>query len=81
MYNMSINGTTDSFTNMTLLKWNSASRYLFDTFKVNAVSAIPNSKLLIVSVDNYGAFLYHWGINDMIIKLNVTEYDAPRYIE
>lgn len=40
-----------TITNMTLVKYNSASKLIFDTFKVNSVIAIPNSKFIVASVD------------------------------
>jgi hypothetical protein len=74
IYSMALNGsvngdpTVKKFDNMTLVKYNSASIRGWDVFKVNQVSAIPNSRLLIVSIDYYGAFVYHTGINEIIYK-------------
>ena len=80
--NGSVNGdpTVKKFDNMTLVKYNSASIRGWDVFKVNQVSAIPNSRLLIVSIDYYGAFVYHTGINEIIYKINLTQYDSLEYI-
>jgi hypothetical protein len=36
---------------MTLLKWNSATKRKWDYFKVNQVTAIPDSQLLVASLD------------------------------
>ena len=49
--------------NMTLVKYNSASKLVFDTFKVNSVVPVPNSKFLVAAIDGFGAIFYHTGIN------------------
>lgn len=80
IFTLDLNGSSNTFTNMTLVKWNSATKRLWDTFKINRVVAIPNSKFLLASIDNYGAIFYHTGINDIIFTINVTEFDSPKYI-
>ena len=65
---------------MTLVKFNSASLIKWDIFKPNRVSEIPNTRLMVVSVDYYGALIYHTGKNEIIYKINLTEYDSLEYI-
>lgn len=60
---------------MTLLRWNSATKCGWDTFKVNHVTIIPETQMLFASIDGYGAILYHAGVNEILMKLNITEYD------
>ena len=61
---------------MELLKINSANRNLWDSFKVNTVSKIPNTMLLLASVDMYGVIIYHTGSNEIIYKINITETES-----
>lgn len=61
--------------NMTLVKYNSASKLVFDTFKVNSVVPVPNSKFLVAAIDGFGAIFYHTGINEIVYKINITEPD------
>jgi hypothetical protein len=44
----------------------SAAKRIWDTFKVNGVVAIPDSKFLAVSVDGYGALIYHTGLQKIV---------------
>lgn len=89
IFNMRLNGTAGisenklnkSFELMELLRYNSASKIMWDTFKVNSVTAIPGSKFLVASVDGYGAIFYHTGTNEILFKLNLTEYDTKLYLD
>lgn len=64
-----------NYLNMTLVKYNSASKLVFDTFKVNSVVAVPNSKFIVAAIDGYGAIFYHTGINQIVYRINITESD------
>lgn len=80
IYDLNITGANaetmnKTITNMTLVKYNSASKLTFDTFKVNSVIAIPNSRFIVASIDWLGAVLYHTGINQIVYFINITESD------
>ena len=63
VYNITLNGTLKRFEEMKLLKYNSASKISWDTFRINRIQAIPQTQFLVASVDNFGAILYHTGTN------------------
>lgn len=62
------------------MKFNSASKRLWDTFKVNSVTSVPNSKFLVAGIDGYGLIYYHTGTNQIVFKINLTEYETLDYL-
>ena len=61
------------FTNATLKGWNSAAKNVYDSFKVNALAFVPDSKFVVASLDRFGAIIYHTRQNKIIYKLNLTD--------
>lgn len=66
---------------MRILRYNSASKIGWDAFRVKTVKAIPNSQFLVASVDHFGAIIYHTGTNEIVVKLNLTDYESISYME
>ena len=80
IYDLNITGINaetmnKTIVNMTLVKYNSASKLSFDTFKVNSVVPVLNSKFIVASIDGFGAIFYHTGTNEIVYKINITEPD------
>ena len=70
-----------SFSNFTLKRWNSAAKNVWDTFKANSVATVPDSKFVVVSLDGFGAIIYHTGRNEIVYKLNLTAGLSPYSVQ
>ena len=70
-----------SFSNFTLRKWNSAAKNVWDTFKANSVSIVPESKFVVISLDGFGAIIFHTGRNEIVYKLNLTAGLSPYKVQ
>lgn len=72
--------TLKAFTNLTQKTWGSAAKNIWDTFIVNGISVVPESKFILISLDGFGALFYHNGLNEIIYKFNLTSVISHKSI-